>query len=92
MRGVYHDALSIPFMHYVYVLETVATPKKRYVGFTGDLRARLRDHNCGKNVSTAALRPWSLRTYIGFGDKERALEFERYLKSGSGHAFLNKRL
>ncbi|MEO6992363.1 MAG: hypothetical protein ABI273_01930 [Lacunisphaera sp.] len=28
-------------MHYVYVLETVATPKKRYVGFTEDLRSRL---------------------------------------------------
>ncbi|MEO6994563.1 MAG: GIY-YIG nuclease family protein [Lacunisphaera sp.] len=79
-------------MYYVYVLETVVTPKKRYIGFTEDLRRRLRDHNSGKNVSTAQLRPWCLRTYLGFSDKSQALQFERYLKSGSGHAFLNKRL
>ena len=40
-------------MYYVYVLETIVTPKKRYVGFTEDLRSRLRDHNSGKNISTA---------------------------------------
>ena len=79
-------------MYYVYVLETIATPKKRYVGFTKDLRSRLRDHNDGKNTSTKPLRPWALRTYLGFSDKSRALQFEFYLKSGSGHAFLNKRL
>ena len=78
-------------MYYVYILETIATPTKRYVGFTGDLRTRLRDHNSGKNPSTAALRPWRLHTYIGFADKKRALAFEAYLKSGSGHAFSNKR-
>ncbi|MBL9214459.1 MAG: GIY-YIG nuclease family protein [Opitutaceae bacterium] len=34
-------------MYYVYLLETVATPKKRYIGFTEDLRTRLHDHNAG---------------------------------------------
>ena len=79
-------------MYYVYVLETVSSPKKRYVGFTEDLRGRLRDHNDGKNISTRSQRPWVLRTYLGFSDKRRALHFELYLKSGSGHAFLNTRL
>jgi hypothetical protein len=31
-------------------------------------------------------------TYVGFTDDQRAIDFERYLKSGSGHAFANKRL
>jgi predicted GIY-YIG superfamily endonuclease len=78
-------------MHYVYVLETTALPKRRYIGFTEDLRTRLRDHNDGKNSSTRPFRPWALRTYVGFSAKNKALHFERYLKSGSGHAFVNKR-
>jgi len=79
-------------MYYVYILETVAVPAKRYVGFTADLRARLRDHNASKNSSTAALSPWRLRTYLAFAHKKRALAFEAYLKSGSGHAFAYRRL
>ncbi|TRZ64951.1 MAG: GIY-YIG nuclease family protein, partial [Spirochaetia bacterium] len=31
-------------------------------------------------------------TYITFNDKYKAFEFEKYLKSGSGRAFINKHL
>jgi len=67
-------------------------PVVRYTGYTDNLRQRLLDHNSGKNVSTAPNRPWRLRTYLAFSTKAQALEFEHYLKSGSGHAFANKRL
>jgi hypothetical protein len=30
--------------------------------------------------------------YLAFSTKTQALSFERYLKSGSGHAFSRKRL
>jgi len=33
-----------------------------------------------------------LISYISFKDKYKAFEFEKYLKSGSGAAFRNKRL
>lgn len=79
-------------MHYVYLLESDAFPQRRYVGYSDDLRRRVLEHNAGKNASTAAYRPWCLRTYVAFTTKLRALEFERYLKSGSGHAFARKRL
>ncbi|MBM3852497.1 MAG: GIY-YIG nuclease family protein [Verrucomicrobia bacterium] len=79
-------------MHYVYLLESESTPNKRYTGYTENLRQRVADHNAGKNVSTARFRPWQLRTYLAFSSKPRALAFERYLKSGSGHAFAKKRL
>ena len=79
-------------MHYVYLLESESTPNRRYTGYTKDLRQRVADHNTGKNVSTAPFRPWQLRTYLAFSSKPRALAFERYLKSGSGHAFAKKRL
>jgi predicted GIY-YIG superfamily endonuclease len=79
-------------MHYVYLIESESTPRKRYVGYSDDLRQRMVDHNSGKNVSTAPYRPWRLQTYLAFATKAQALAFERYLKSGSGHAFANKRL
>jgi putative endonuclease len=36
--------------------------------------------------------PWRLVTYVAFSDEQKAESFERYLKSGSGHAFVRKRL
>ncbi len=79
-------------MYYVYLIESETTPEKRYVGFTQDLKSRIHDHNSGKNSSTSICRPWKLVTYVAFSSKRRALAFERYLKSGSGHAFANRRL
>ena len=79
-------------MHYVYLIESESTRRKCYVGYSDDLRQRVADHNAGKNVSTASYRPWRLRTYLAFSSKAQALEFEHYLKSGSGHAFAKKRL
>jgi len=90
-QGEEHPRLVFT-MHYVYLLEIKSTPNKRYTGYTEDLRQRVADHNAGKNASTAPFRPWQLRTYHAFSSKPLALAFERYLKSGSGHAFANKRL
>ncbi|HKS85871.1 MAG TPA: GIY-YIG nuclease family protein, partial [Pseudolabrys sp.] len=40
----------------------------------------------------AKFRPWRLVAYFAFADSDRASEFERYLKSGSGRAFIKKRI
>lgn len=79
-------------MHYVYLLRSLSDPDRRYVGFTGDLKARLRTHNEGASIHTAKYRPWELITYCAFSDEHKARAFEYYLKSGSGKAFANKRL
>jgi putative endonuclease len=79
-------------MHYVYLLESVSDQNRHYVGFSMDLRQRFADHNAGKLPTTAKYRPWRLVTYLGFSSKKQALSFERYLKSGSGHAFAKRRL
>ena len=79
-------------MYYVYCIESEADSNRRYVGFTADLRQRVIDHNSGCNPSTAPFKPWKLRGYLAFDTKGQALEFERYLKTGSGHAFRKKRL
>jgi len=79
-------------MHYVYLLQSLADPSQRYVGVTGDLKTRLAEHNAGKSGHTSKHVPWRLVTYVAFSDHQKALAFERYLKSGSGHAFARKRL
>ena len=79
-------------MYYVYLIESTTYPTARYVGFSTDLKQRIAEHNSGKNQSTSACRPWCLVTYLAFSEKQKALKFESYLKSGSGRAFANKRL
>ena len=77
---------------YVYVLRSLKEPERIYIGSTSDLRERLREHNWGVSPHTAGHRPWALAWYAGFCSEEGSRAFERYLKSGSGRAFLRKRL
>jgi predicted GIY-YIG superfamily endonuclease len=77
-------------MFYVYILQSQKT-KTYYYGFTEDLKTRLVDHNKGKVTYTQKLKPLDLIWYSAFQDKKKALDFEKYLKSGSGHAFSRKR-
>jgi predicted GIY-YIG superfamily endonuclease len=79
-------------MRYVYLLQSDAFEGQRYVGATSDLRKRLADHNAGRSPHTSKYAPWRLVTYIAFSEDQKAETFERYLKSGSGHAFARKRL
>lgn len=79
-------------MHYVYLLESVGLPGHRYTGVAVDLKLRIAEHNAGKSPHTSKYAPWRLVTYIAFDSRRRAEDFERYLKSGSGHAFARKRL
>ena len=79
-------------VEYVYLLQSTSHLGKRYIGYTSDLRRRLRDHNAGKLRNTARYRPWSLATYLAFSSQQQAFAFEDYLKTGSGYAFSRKRL
>jgi predicted GIY-YIG superfamily endonuclease len=79
-------------MRYVYLLESETFDEQRYVGVTSDLKRRLADHNAGKSSHTSKFAPWRLVTYLAFSDDQKTETFERYLKSGSGHAFARKRL
>ena len=79
-------------MHYVYLLESESIAGARYVGVTSDLKSRIKEHNAGKSSYTANCTPWRVVTYVAFNDRRKADSFERYLKSGSGHAFARKRL
>jgi len=78
-------------MTYVYILRSLQQPERYYVGFTADLRSRLRKHNAGEVPHTSKYAPWAIKTYLAFSDERQAMAFEKYLKSASGRAFAKKR-
>ena len=77
-------------MKYVYLIQSIPFPGERYIGITSNIDSRLSDHNEGKSYHTSKYKPWKLITYTAFSDDQKALEFEKYLKSGSGRAFAIK--
>jgi putative endonuclease len=66
-------------MHYVYVLKS-AKDDQLYIGTTGDLRRRLREHQSGASKSTAPRRPFVLVYYEAYRDEKDATEREYRLK------------
>ncbi len=55
------------------------------------MQERLKTHNAGGSIHTAPGKPWELIMFFNFYDDKSAREFEYYLKTQSGRAFLNKR-
>jgi len=77
-------------MRYVYLLESMSHPGKRYVGITEDFKKRLIEHNDGKSPHTSKYAPWRCPIAVRFADHTKARGFEKYLKSGSGYAFAKR--
>ena len=77
-------------MHYVYILK--CSDNSYYTGCTNNLEERLKQHNNKQVHYTKDKLPVELITYFAFSNKYKAYNFEKYLKSGSGIAFRNKRL
>jgi len=78
------------FMYYVYILQS-KKDGSCYTGVTENLKERIRYHNTGNQKYTKSKKPYILKWYCIFPNKKKALEFEKYLKSGSGIAFSKKR-
>lgn len=76
----------------VYILNSKKNSEKHYIGITIDLKKRLKEHNDTKSEYTKKFIPWKIETFIAFKNRLLAEKFEKYLKSGSGYAFLNKHL
>jgi predicted GIY-YIG superfamily endonuclease len=74
------------------MLRSIPNSDQTYVGFTEDLKTRIKAHNQGHSPHTAKYKQWDLTAYHAFKDRSKALSFEKYLKSHSGKAFANKRL
>jgi predicted GIY-YIG superfamily endonuclease len=75
---------------YVYLLRSRKYQEQVYVGLTSDLKRRIVEHNAGGSPYTKRYMPWEIETALWFKDKDKAVQFERYLKSHSGLAFRSK--
>ncbi|HPW34540.1 MAG TPA: GIY-YIG nuclease family protein [Candidatus Paceibacterota bacterium] len=74
-------------MHYVYSLKC---KDGYYVGCTDNIQERLSRHQKGQVPATSNWLLVDLEFYFAIKDKYKAFEFEKYLKSGSGRAFIKK--
>ena len=79
-------------MHYVYILRSAGTPARHYVGYTADLKRRLREHQSAATGHTAQRADWQLHWYCAFQHETAARAFAQYHKSGSGRAIAKRHL
>lgn len=76
------------FVYYVYILKL--RDDTHYMGYSSELKSRIKNHIQGNIQQTKNLRPLKLVFYAAFESKQKALHFEQYLKTGSGFAFRNR--
>ena len=80
------------YMFYVYILKS-KKDGKLYIGYSGNLRQRVREHGNGKVESTKNRRPLELVYYEAYKDEDDAKGRERSFKhSGSVYNGLIKRI
>lgn len=78
-------------MFYVYVLRSLSD-NGLYIGYSTDLKRRLRQHRSGAAFATSYRAPWKLIYYEAYRERLDAEGRERFLKSGSGRKLLRKQL
>ena len=78
-------------MLYTYVLKS-KKDRNLYVGYSDDLKKRLKEHNSGKEKSTKTRIPFELLYYKACLSKEKAIKREKYFKTGFGKRFLKSRI
>ncbi len=78
-------------MFYTYVLKS-KHDGDLYIGWSDDLKSRLDKHNNGKIPATKSRIPLNLIYYEACQSKEKAIEREKYFKTGFGRKFLKDRI
>ncbi|OGI17599.1 MAG: excinuclease ABC subunit C [Candidatus Moranbacteria bacterium RIFCSPHIGHO2_02_FULL_40_12b] len=76
---------------YVYVMESLKN-NNSYIGYTENLRKRLKEHNQGKNKSTKLYLLWKLIYYEACLNINDAKRRENYFKTSQGRKLLKRRL
>jgi len=80
--------MDLPYKVYILKCRT----GQFYTGFSANLEKRIKAHNNGEVHFTKDKLPVELIHISSFTNKQKAHDFERYLKTGSGIAFRHKRL
>ena len=78
-------------MYYVYVLISLKD-LKLYIGWTKNLKSKIKYHAEGLNKSTKYRKPLKLIYYEAYVVEKDAREREKFLKSGRGHEVIYKQL
>jgi len=78
-------------MFYIYILFS-EKDKQLYIGFTPDLRARIKKHNNGFVQATKFRRPLKLIYYESYLNDKDAKRREKFLKGGKRHNELKVQL
>lgn len=79
-------------MYYVYILQSQKKLTWLYKGSTSNLKTRFKEHNAGKNFSTAPYKPFKLIYYEAYLLKKDAEAREDYLKTSMGKRVIKKQL
>jgi len=77
-------------MYYTYVLRSLKD-NLLYIGWTDDLKNRIKQHGGGKVHATKDRRPLKLIYYEACTNKGSAIKREKYFKTGFGRRFLKER-
>jgi len=78
-------------MYYFYILRSLKN-SKLYLGFSPDLKNRVKSHNAGENKATKPNIPYELIFYSAFKNEKDAIECEKYFKTTAGWKRLHKML
>jgi putative endonuclease len=79
-------------MFYTYVLLSIKS-NRLYVGYTENLKERLKEHNSGQGGSYSEKnKPFILIYYEAFLAKSDAIVQEKFYKSGYGREVLNGKI
>jgi putative endonuclease len=76
---------------FTYVLRS-KKDSKLYIGWTNDLKHRLKQHNLGVVEATKYRIPLELIYFEACSQKEKAIKREKYFKTGFGRKFLKERI
>ena len=74
--------------YYVYMLKSLGKKIITYVGYTSDIKKRIKLHNLGKGAKFTRGRKWKLIYKEKFGSKKEAISREYYIKKN--RLFRNK--
>lgn len=78
--------------YYVYILQSIPNPDWIYVGYTENIKERLKEHNSGRSKSSSHFKPFSLIHYEAYRNMKDAKRREMYLKTTKGKTTLKTML
>lgn len=78
-------------MYCVYILKSIED-NQFYVGYTNNLKKRLKEHREGKVLSTMSRRPLELVYYEACLNQHDATNREKYLKTAWGKRYIKNRI